>query len=859
MEREFRKLGVNPKVHPKLCDENGILDRWNLFPPKNVLAKSFDNRLVISREGIIQGPFTPQEWGEYAHESWGLVAKLSEDMPDFEKTDNKYLKFGKNYKPDIRDLFFRDPDNFQCGSFNHFCDQWLITINTLPDDDDLKHMTYMSVWNGIDLFQNQALIEKNFSRPFRNKGNFHTKKIPHKFNNYVRDKLDFGDKNLQNFTPSEIVTLKDRDKKWFPRTKNIPKNENNGKPIFQTNPELLEKHGSFLVTEVAKNIGDEIMSPISRENLFLVSAWVVAEGKKLRKCFDGGLIKVLESAKTKCVLDSIPDFVDMLKPHDLLTKIDDKSGFYQLLLNGDSIGLTGQKLGNSYFVTRGAAFGLPRIPGDFQRANMCAVSFLQKIGVNIKLYLDDRGMSDAYVKLKSFEAPRNAFLTCLVTTAVGGYISVEKSELAGSKQMEFLGMDINTENTTITVPKKKWDKLMSKMHPIISGEVDFISLKDIERIRGLAISFYHAVPMARLYIRRMTETLKTNWDLGAHPYFELKPPPARLIEEFRWWSEQKYVETSKNWVPKPLTHLEVKNVYTDSSSFAGGACIVKNTSEQEHVFNIHWSNLHSKWAIHHKEALIIIKALDRYKKVLKNKSITLFTDNMAVFHGYKFGCPDQLLNDMILEMYHKCHDIGSTMKLEFVPTKSQLADEPSRFLDKKEEIFSITLFEGLKAWLNWEFQWDCMATSENSLCEKFIAKTYGDNSDLVNFLTITKLTGNLWVFPPMGMAKQVAIHCLKNFQSNNWCFIFHRFQEWSPAMSVLARNEKIKFVRLSTKTNPCTALPVAKRNSDCWHPYYKRNKQPYETWCAIFSPNSGLLKKLPKFSSLFQAIKCTMI
>ena len=858
MEKKFRKYGIDPNVHPPLADENGILDRWNLFPARNVLAKNYQNRLVISELGIIQGPFTPQEWGKYAFESWALVTKLTEDLPDFEQPNNSYLKFSKNYIPDLRDLYFRDPDNFQCGTFNHFCDQWLITINALADDDDLKHMTYMSVWNGIDLFQNQALIEKQNARPFRNKGNFHTRKIPHKFNTYTRKKLDFGSHNWQKLSPSEISTLKDRDKRWFPYMKNIPCNDRNQKPEFQTNPELLQKHGSFLVSEVSKNILDEIMTPISRVNLFLVSAWVVAEGKKLRKCFDGGLIKVLESAKTKCVLDSIPDFVDMLRPNDLLSKIDDKSGFYQLLLNGDSVGLTGQKIGKSYFATRGAAFGLPRIPGDFQRANMCAVAFLQKIGVNIKLYLDDRGMSDKFIKLEKFQAPRNAFLTCLVTTAVGGYISIEKSELAGSKKMEFLGMDIDTSNTSITVPKKKWDKLMSKMNPIISGKIDFITLKEIERIRGLAISFYHAVPMARLYIRRMTETLKINWDLGAHPYHELRPPPDRLIQEFKWWSEQKYVETSKQWKPLPLSHLEVKNVYTDSSSFAGGACIVKNESEQEQVFNIHWSNFHANWAIHLKEALIILKALDRYKNTLKNKSIILFTDNMACYHGYKFGCSDQLLNDMILEMYHKCHDIGSTMKLEFVPTKEQLADEPSRVLDKKEEIFSVTLFEGLKAWLDWEFDWDCMATSENTLCSKFISKTYGDNADLVNFLTVTKLKGTLWVFPPMGMAKQVATHCLNYFQNNNWCLVFHRFQEWSPAMSILIRDENIRFVRLSTKSNPCTALPVAKRNSDCWHPFYKRNKYPYETWAAIFSPNLGLLKKLRKFSTLHEAIKLTL-
>ena len=63
------------------------------------------------------------------------------------------------------------------------------------------------------------------------------------------------------------------------------------------------------------------MALTTKNHPILISAWVVAEGKKLRKCFDGGLIKVLEKFKTPCKLDAIPDFVDMLEKGDLMSKL----------------------------------------------------------------------------------------------------------------------------------------------------------------------------------------------------------------------------------------------------------------------------------------------------------------------------------------------------------------------------------------------------------------------------------------------------------------------------------------------------------------------------------------------------------
>ena len=101
---------------------------------------------------------------------------------------------------------------------------------------------------------------------------------------------------------------------------------------------------------------------------------------------------------------------------------------------------------------------------------------------------------------------------------------------------------------------------MTRMKPYETGQLKTISSKTVQKIRGLAISFLLAIPMSRLYIRRQTEFIQEMWKHGHHEFFEI-PTPDRLVIEFKWWREQTYFETECSWLPKDLTHLEIKNVF----------------------------------------------------------------------------------------------------------------------------------------------------------------------------------------------------------------------------------------------------------------------------------------------------------
>ena len=137
------------------------------------------------------GPVFHDEWKTYSHELWMLVTHLRESKLNYKNLpETVYIpKLTPGYIPDWRDLYFRRAEDFYCGSFYHFSDQWLVTINSLPGDDEVRHEAYKAVHSGIDLYQNQGKIMPENARAFRKKGRFYTEERPHKYHNFVHNKL----------------------------------------------------------------------------------------------------------------------------------------------------------------------------------------------------------------------------------------------------------------------------------------------------------------------------------------------------------------------------------------------------------------------------------------------------------------------------------------------------------------------------------------------------------------------------------------------------------------------------------------------------------------------------------------------
>ena len=83
--------------------------------------------------------------------------------------------------------------------------------------------------------------------------------------------------------------------------------------------------------------------------------------------------------------------------------------------------------------------------------------------------------------------------------------------------------------------------------------------------------------------------------------------------------------------------------------------------------------------IFYKEALAIWWMLIEFEEELTNKLILHFCDNESVCAAFSnLGSKVESLNDIITKIYHKLHQMGSTMKVFWISTHYQLADGKSR-------------------------------------------------------------------------------------------------------------------------------------------------------------------------------------
>ena len=146
--------------------------------------------------------------------------------------------------------------------------------------------------------------------------------------------------------------------------------------------------------------------------------------------------------------------------------------------------LTAFELYGQILLYRVAAFGIPGSPGMFQLVNMIAVNYARFFGVEWQLYLDDRLMLD-YDNTVFFKYgvlhPQNAIRGLLLIIAGGGFISLDKSELTPTTKIQFLGMDLDSKEGTISVPEAKWEKFVKILRNRTLGSARLLILK-IENI-----------------------------------------------------------------------------------------------------------------------------------------------------------------------------------------------------------------------------------------------------------------------------------------------------------------------------------------------------------------------------------------
>lgn len=188
-----------------------------------------------------------------------------------------------------------------------------------------------------------------------------------------------------------------------------------------------------------------------------------------------------------------------------------------------------------------------------------------------------------------------------------------------------------------------------------------------------------AVPAAKLYTRDMNNAIS----VGIRNNSKITISDNLRNEILSW----RFVD---NWTGKlewkQEKHLVVK-IFTDASNYKWGGYL--NESDKKIEIGDFWTDEMLSFPIMVQEAKALLFVLKSTKDRIKCNRVDTNVDNQALISAWNNeGSKFTALNQVLKEIFQLTLDLDMVLNLHYVPSKMNLADEPSRKLLKSDAMLS---------------------------------------------------------------------------------------------------------------------------------------------------------------------------
>ena len=384
---------------------------------------------------------------------------------------------------------------------------------------------------------------------------------------------------------------------------------------------------------------------------------------------------------------SVDNVVDLLTWGNYMSVVDIKSAYRAVPVKEDHrryMGFTWELDGKEYtFIDNRMCFGLRLGPQYFQLiSNFVHDVLLYKYGVESVNYLDD------------FIVVTNSYDSCLqaqkdvlhVLRSLGFYVAYDKVT-SPSTCTVFLGVEIDSVAMELRLPESKICKLNMLLDKYVSSRK--ITKNDLESLGGLLSHCSHLVRGGRTFCRRLYNLYKEVCKRGVKS-IRISP---EVKSDLNWW---RVFCVSFNGVSKINNVDYCYPMVSDSSLkgfgvYMGDDWIAGSWSEEPGIqFNSKCDHIGHAPVVERDivdfrninvlELWPIVVGLKRWSDVLKNKALTLFTDNTQVMHMLINGSSvNPICMSWIREIYWVCVFNNIELKPKYINTHNNLvADTLSR-------------------------------------------------------------------------------------------------------------------------------------------------------------------------------------
>ncbi|VDI23460.1 Hypothetical predicted protein [Mytilus galloprovincialis] len=252
-------------------------------------------------------------------------------------------------------------------------------------------------------------------------------------------------------------------------------------------------------------------------------------------------------------LDTLKEVPRLIEKDSFMASLDDKSGYDHILLNPNSRQYFGIQFAGWYMVFNSLPFGFKASAFIYHTTGLVPISYCRSLGVPSLLYIDDRlvcEFKNTSLKKKSGHAElvKSLYILCQVLVRLGYFLNLEKCCFIPTRCLKFLGMFCDSAKLAFILPEQKKESFRILRESILDG--NDVGIKTLQRFAGKCISFFLAVPSARLFSREINRaiSLASKNSKKINIYKELK-------EELEYW---RFLD---NWKGTNCL-LEIRNPFT---------------------------------------------------------------------------------------------------------------------------------------------------------------------------------------------------------------------------------------------------------------------------------------------------------
>ena len=360
-------------------------------------------------------------------------------------------------------------------------------------------------------------------------------------------------------------------------------------------------------------------------------------------------------------------------------------------MSADSQQLFGFEWLGWWFVSVTIPFGWKNSPFVYQTVGLASSSFFRDFGVVCTLYIDDRLIGEIFSESGNWSRPiefRDAefsakaaeaalYIVCRVLVALGYFIGINKSVLSPMPRIVYLGMLIDSNTLSFSVPHDKRVKF-AKLREDILTRPSNVSLKSLQKFLGKCMSFSLAFPGAKFFVREISGAIGRA-SRGANISLN-----SALRQEIQFW---RFLDSWEGYIPwRKEGHVDL-HLSTDASSFRWSATV--HFPSGDFSLGDYWSEDQKGENINVKEMWAVLKTVQSLPQTIRDCRIEMQVDNMATLHAWEGKGPKSVkLCEVSQQLFHLVTERNVSLSLKYVPSALNPADQFSRALKRSDAMLS---------------------------------------------------------------------------------------------------------------------------------------------------------------------------